>query len=184
MESSCNNGALLETPDENECHPGSGVTYELWVQSKMTFYVEKSEIYQKWKHQCGNDTEAYNLKKPVCDGLVSQFDATKETCDAEQTNLETAACNEADKIKATCSSYTECYNNAVNALNTAKPSIEAQVKDRKGEWRACMRIECLFDVFSDETGGRGVNVEQIDTCKAKVHDTSHLDIAFPTAPGQ
>jgi len=182
-DSQCNNPTLSEIPDGSLCEPAPGETLELWVAARAIMFEKKDVAIKKIKSECVKNTALVDSKKVECDARDAEYTSAKSACDVEQTSLESAACSQAEKTTGSCETYTICYQNALTALNNAKPAIEAQVRGRKGEWRGLMRIQCLFGVFADGQGN-GVDVAQIDSCKAKTHDTSHLNIAFPAAPAQ
>jgi len=59
-----------------------------------------------------------------------------------------------------------------------KADVQMDERDRKAEWRGLKRMECLIKAFSD---GKITNAE-VDTCKAKSHSTSLLNIKYPSIP--
>ena len=59
-----------------------------------------------------------------------------------------------------------------------KSDVQMDERDRKAEWRGLKRMECLIKAFSD---GKITNAE-VDTCKAKSHSTSLLNIKYPSIP--
>merc|ERR1719487_1143058 len=94
--------------------------------------------------------------------------------------MDAQACAWATDGKAACSAYTTCHNGRKEAYEETEVAVKKEERDRKAEWRGLKRMECLIDAFRD---GRVTNSE-VDSCKKRSHDTSHLNLRYPKLPKQ
>jgi len=118
--------------------------------------------YRSLEDGCKQKAQDYKSKVLECNNIQGQMDG--------------AACNRAVLVKDSCESYAECYNSRrISFMNSEKAVKEAE-KDRKAEWRSLKRMLCLIDGFKD---GKVQNKE-VNECKARKHDTSHLNMEYPS----
>jgi len=126
-----------------------------------TSCTEATQKFKSLEDGCGNRDKGYKDKIAECDNIQAQMDG--------------AACSRAVLVKDACESYAECYNSRRFAFLNSKKAVANAELDRKEEWRALKRMVCLINSFSD---GK-VQPDEIRTCKARSHDTYHLDIMYP-----
>jgi len=99
-------------------------------------------------------------------------------CNNVQNQMDSAACARAVLVKDACESYAQCHTGGTTSYNTTATTVKKEEKDRKGEWKALKRMKCLITAFKDSK----VDDAEVKACKAKVHDTTALDIKYPVLP--
>jgi len=166
--------------EANKCHSARSEDYASWLDRNEKYFIAKNKEFKMHQDKCANATAEVNKQKPVCRKDTRRHVAAKAACDVKQITLETAACNLAKKMSQTCHSFNGCYSSTKRGYIKAKPGIKKQARDRKGEWRVLMRVECLLDVFAADDGK--VNETAIGVCKNTTHDTTHLDLVYPPIP--
>jgi len=123
-----------------------------------------SKEYKKMKKSCIHKRKAYVGKKTECNNLQDQMDYS--------------ACQRTVLVKDACEGYAECYQTKLGAYEEAMHAVRKEEKDRKSEWRALKRMDCLISSFLD---GK-VSDHEVTACKKKAYDTNHLIINYPKIP--
>lgn len=171
---------LLPAPNNNE-------EYEPWLVRVQDDVERRLNTLRQKDELCTNATSDYTAQKKICEGpsgsggLKKAWEDKKIECDQAQTELETSACTYYAGVDSTCSSYGTCAETARGLYNGQKSNFEAEETDRKAEWRATMRIECMLGVFGNAEGNN-VNRDKIQECVSKTHSTANLDLVYPTPP--
>ena len=88
--------------------------------------------------------------------------------------MDNAACGRASLIKDSCEGYAGCYSSQAEAYAAATKEIKAAEANRKKEFEAANRIQCLIVAFADGE----VKGAEIDACKKKTYDDSKLVITL------
>jgi len=166
--------------------PTPGEKVDTWLP-RVKIYVDKevSQLAAK-KAACDNATSNYTTKKHSCEGadgsggLKKVWQDKKSKCDQAQDALESAACTYYDKQRSTCQTYVTCATTASDLYNVQL--FEAAEANRKAEWRATVRIECMLTVFGEDEQGNNVNSSKIQVCIDKRHNTSNLSLVYPVVP--
>eukprot|EP00425_Heterocapsa_triquetra_P022560 CAMPEP_0195155006 /NCGR_PEP_ID=MMETSP0448-20130528/183938_1 /TAXON_ID=66468 /ORGANISM="Heterocapsa triquestra, Strain CCMP 448" /LENGTH=1096 /DNA_ID=CAMNT_0040193787 /DNA_START=67 /DNA_END=3355 /DNA_ORIENTATION=+ len=167
--------------EADNCHTGpSEEPYHDWLTRNKKYFEKHRDTFRDAKAACQAATRAYWQAERPCSRKTSLWLRTRRTCVKKQHALETATCTQAKKVKDTCATYETCYDAQKAMYLKQKPRIMVQEKDRKGEYRALMRIECLLTgVFAKPDK---VDTKAIDTCKNKTHTTEHLNLKYPAIP--
>jgi len=151
------------------CGKGHGID----THSMLERYIEAKSV-------CEEATKDYNDMASYCKQKSTDYDNKKIECDALQEQMDGAACHRVVQVKDACESYSECYVGKLGSYETTQLVVQKEETDRKTEWRALKRMECLLDVVRDCK----VKDEEVEACKKKEHDTNHLIITYPTIPRQ
>jgi len=183
MKAACDAFRALHRKPETEadkCHTTvSAEPYHSWLTRNRQFFQEKYNAFIKAENLCRATTVAWRAVKIPCDRRIALYQKTRSSCVVKQRRLETTTCTLGKKMKDTCDKYDTCHDRQAALYRKAKPTLMIQEKDRKGEYRALKRIECLLEgVF----GGPTVNTEEIDKCKKLTHSTKWLDLVYPPIP--
>merc|ERR1712238_607873 len=101
----------------------------------------------------------------------------KTICDDLQAQAEAGLCTAKASEGGSCTTYSTCYNNAESAYTEQNASIIAMHLNWTVQWRTLKRMTCLLDVMQ-----KGGTNDDIDACKEKLWDTSHLDLTYPAIP--
>merc|ERR1719265_1629425 len=135
------------------------------------------------KEVCDTATTDHDNEKTKCDAAEADHGTKKDECDTAQENMDDAACGYAVKSKQACTTYDNCYSAAKTSYESTVAVLQSGVADRKGEWEATERINCLTSTFGDsEEEGSTHDVAGMQECLNKAIPTDHLDINFePTA---
>jgi len=108
----------------------------------------------------------------------SRLSSKKQECNNVQLQMDSASCQRAVMVKDSCEAYNSCYVGKKIAFQTAEKRIKKEEVDRKSEYKALKRMQCLIDGFAD---GQVSDLE-VTACKSKVHSTTALNIAYPPIP--
>jgi len=175
----CNALKHLETNPvpEDFCAPTE--PYDQWLISAAGRIKDIKDKLTGIKEGCGNATQLADDKKKVCDATQKAFDGNKTSCDQQQAGAEAVVCSEVGPDVLRCSTYETCYNNAVSAYTNQNATIVAMHLNWTVQWRTLKRMECLLDIMA-----KGGTNADIDGCKAKLWDTTWLDLNYPAIPPQ
>jgi len=162
---------------------GGGETPKIYMKRLQDTYCGSDGVsfYDKYLKLDAACKKASRKYKGLADGCKQQkldYKAKVLECNNIQSQMDGAACNRAVLIKDSCESYAECFSSKRNVYLNSMKVVKAAQEDRKAEWRALKRMVCLIDSFKD---GK-VKKKEVSDCKAKKHDTSHLDIENPKLP--
>merc|ERR1719487_72423 len=130
------------------------------------------------KDACEKATKEFNDQTKKCTDLDKQWHDKRKQCNSLQDTMDNAACTYAIDKKDACEAYAECYEAKKEAYETAEKVVKQEEIDRKAEWRGLKRMHCIIEAFKD---GKVENAE-IDACKAKTHNTDHLNIKYHKLP--
>jgi len=174
----------LRNPDDDadNCHTlPRAERYGLWLKRNRKWFEAKHALIQKNKAMCEQAKLQYEVVQGPCNGKKILWQRRKAVCNKRQRRLEMASCTLSKKTLEMCSGYTDCYGKQKQLYESQVPLIKTQEKDRKVEWRALKRIECLLtEVF----GGDSADPKAIDACTSKVYDTSYLSLKYPRKPAK
>jgi len=134
--------------------------------------------YHNAKEKCAAATQLVHDMTAQCKEKDKKYFDKRRECDNVQDQMDASACERAVLVKDSCEAYSECYNSKVEAYDTGKERVLKEEGDRKVEWGAVKRMQCLLDAFMD---GEVTDTEVAD-CKEKEHDTDHLIIDYPAYP--
>jgi len=177
----CDGQDALSTDPNKEadtCHTNGGEKYSQWVDRIDTWITTKAGVYRKAAKACKVAGGKAARQKKTCDPLVKASNEDKTSCDAMQEALETTTCTIATTATKTCGEYVACYNAARQALQEQLPAIKKLEANRRAEWRALMRMECLLKLFADGEAEE----KEVDKCKEKTHKTDHLNLKYGKMP--
>jgi len=162
---------------------GAGETPRIYMKRVHdTFCGETASVFDRFaalENDCHQETEKYKQLEDGCKSKMFDYKSKVAACNNIQSQMDGAACNRAVLIKDACENYAECYHSRSLAFLKANKVIQEAEKDRKAEWRSLQRMVCLIDNFKD---GK-VKKQEIRECKAKTHETFHLDMIYPTLAG-
>jgi len=136
------------------------------------------DVFLTAKDKCDKATKKYQSKRKQCSDLEKKHRAKNAQCNTLQAQMDNAACTWAVGVKDACEQYVGCYTSKKSSYTTYAKVVKKEEKDRKAEWRGLKRMQCLIDAFAD---GK-VSGSEVDSCKQKSHETSHLDIEYPKLP--
>jgi len=151
--------------------------YEEWIQGAKIKVEKLKEEHTLLKHGCGNATNLYDDKAKECVKTVNAATGNKTICDDLQAQAEAGLCTAKASEGGSCTTYSTCYNNAESAYTEQNASIIAMHLNWTVQWRTLKRMTCLLDVMQ-----KGGTNDDIDACKEKLWDTSHLDLTYPAIP--
>jgi len=174
--------ALHRNPESeaNKCHTTPvAEPYGGWLTRNRKFFQIKLRAFEKAKELCKQATIAWRREKIPCDQKIVLYKKTRTTCTTRQTQLQDITCTLGKKMKDTCDKYDTCHDAQAALYRKQKPKLQTQEKDRKGEFRALKRIECLL-----KTVEGSATDDEINECKKKTHSTKWLDIVYPKIPGK
>jgi hypothetical protein len=134
--------------------------------------------YLQAKEKCQKGQKEYASKVKECKTKSAQYQVTRGKCNQYQMSMDSESCKHAVMVKDTCEAYTGCYSTKKSDYERHKRKAAAEEVDRKAEWRGLKRMECLIKAFAD---GK-VSGPEVESCKKKSHDTTHLDIKYPKIP--
>lgn len=160
---------------------GAGETPQIYMKRLHDTFCSADgssfyETFVKLDNECKEATEKYARLEDGCKQRQADYQAKIKECDNMQNQMDGAACNRAVLVKDACESYAECFNSRRLSFKASEAAVKEAEKDRKAEWRALKRMVCLIDSFRD---GK-VRQAEVQSCKAKVHETSHLDVFYPS----
>lgn len=160
------------------CHYLPGENYEMYLRRIAAYFNKKLEEFEKRKAACEQMKAQVDTESKQCDVKEKTHAAKHEQCDSVQENLERASCVSTQQDATACDQYAMCYKRADAAFAKLKPILKRREDDRKKEWEALKRIECLLGALEDSK----VTDAEMDTCKNKKADVTHLDISFKAVP--
>merc|ERR1719379_512613 len=134
--------------------------------------------YWRAKEACDIAERNWKNKVKECKIKVAAYKKRKGLCNQFQTLMDAAACKGAIMNNDACSTYSECYNNALKAYTAGSKSVRKEVVDRKAEWRGLHRMDCLIDAFGD---GK-VTAGEVNACKRKAVSVKPMEIKIKKAP--
>jgi hypothetical protein len=172
--------ALHRNPESeaNKCHTTPvAEPYGLWLTRNRKFFQEKLRAFQNAKLLCKQATSAHRREKIPCDKKIALWRKRRATCTTRQTQLQDTTCTLGKKMKDTCDKYDTCHDAQEALYRKQKPKLMTQEKDRKGEFRALKRIECLLKTVE----GSATDAE-INACKEQTHSTVWLNLRYPRIP--
>jgi len=176
-------GLLRRSPhaEADNCHSTkTNEPYEMWVERNMRWFAQKDDQYSRQRQRCIGAKSSQVREKLRCGKVRSTFRKKREECSARQINLEGSTCSLVKKLTNACDAYGTCFASAKKHMAQQVKISKKEEKDRKAEWRALMRINCLLELFKSEDADASV----IEKCKAKTHSTEHLDLKYPKVPGK
>jgi len=185
MKSECQKERLMRrspATEANYCHTTKkSEPYGNWLARNYRWFAKKEKGYGAQKLKCDRAAADYKKEKPICDRRVKAWKSKASSCNVKQDSLEGDTCSAGKQSVASCKDFRKCYRAALKAKYREQPIIQKDEKDRKLEWRALKRIECLLGVFA---GDEEVNEKVIGECKKKVHSTTNLNIKYTRAPAR
>merc|ERR1719262_1142836 len=132
--------------------------------------------YKLHKEKCTTATAEHVRVSGIYETKNTAYTVQKTTSDTVQTEMDVTCCEYALATKDVCTSHDTCYEDKVAAYKALKGIVESEEKVKKVEWRVYSRIECLLPVLGTDQAAK------IEECRDKTHDTSHLDIDYPSIP--
>merc|ERR1719265_629480 len=133
--------------------------------------------------KCAEAKKALADKKLECTKKETAHLEAKNKCDLLQLDAELGDCGVTDFSEAMCTAHAGCRSDSEGAFKQAKTAALEQEEDRKKEWTATHKIECLTKAWTAEGT---VNIDQVTKCEQEPVDTAHLvlNIKEPVAdPG-
>lgn len=134
--------------------------------------------FAKAKDACEKASEDHRVQVKKCRMADKQYFHKKAECDSLQDQMDSSSCKRAVEMKDACEAYAECHFDKKNAYLSLEKMVKQEEKDRQGEWRGLMRMQCLIKAF---TGGK-VTSDEVVACKKQTHSTAHLVIKYPKLP--
>jgi len=122
--------------------------------------------------------KAYDKAIVDCKTAANDLVLKKKECTRVQFQMDSAACQRAVLVKDGCENYASCYTTKLSAYKIANTTIRKEEADRKSEYKALKRMQCLIDSFGD---GK-VEASEVTGCKDKVHATDSLNILYQPVP--
>jgi len=132
--------------------------------------------YNDHKAKCTTATAEHVKASEVYETKNIAYTAQKTASDTVQRGMDVTCCEYSLATKDVCTSHHTCYEDKVEAYKAVEAIIKAEEKVKKVEWRVYSRIECLLPVLGTDQASK------IEECRDKTHDTSHLDIDYPSIP--
>jgi len=173
---------MLKNPDDDadNCHTSaSAEPYGAWLKRNRNWFEQKNAQIKKTKGNCEQAKLNFEQVQGPCNKKKVHWLKQKAKCNTKQHRLEMSSCTLSKKTMEMCGSYTDCYGKQHALYSSQVPLIKTQEKDRKTEWRALKRIECLLtEVFGSDVADE----KEIQECTAKKYDASHLNLKYPRKP--
>jgi len=144
-------------------------TYDNFV----TFF---SSGYAEWlgtqKQGAGGDG-AFDKKKNAYVSANTNWIATKDTCDIDQTTFERDFCVYNSILDTTCLSHDTCHTNANSSSITTKARVQGTEAARKDAYKAGEEIVCRINALLAN--------HPYSQCDNLTVNTSNYSIVYPTA---
>lgn len=177
----CANVPSPKEPNSEVCTPTVADSYSTWVKRQHEYFENEINKYKAAKKKCNETTTDLDNKKNECDPITEADDGKQDECDNFADEKMHKMCDYYLAQKGVCDNHAQCFVDATKAYNDRKAIIEVQIVDRKVEWEALSRMQCLLGAFG--TGADNTtDKEKISTCKAAEHDVSFLNITFHDLP--
>jgi hypothetical protein len=153
---------------------GAVVLFPPWLEQKPV--VETVEV-------------EYGVKHPECETKFITLDEKTATCDAHQTNLESAACTHTHMVNTIREEFSIAWDLAISTYQHVVDEVHCLELDRWKEWRTLSTVQCLLD-RTTERNGRPCDettdevVDEVTHCEQVQYDTSidHLRITYYVIP--
>lgn len=160
------------------CHYLPGENYEMYLRRISAYFEKKLAEFEKAKGACQEMTEQVFRDEQACAKKDLWHKQKRKECDGVQESLERASCAKATASGSSCDLYKACYSRNDAAYKKLKPIIQQREADRKAEWEALMRIECLMGTLSD---GQATEAE-VQVCVKNTYEVTALDLAYDAVP--
>jgi len=134
--------------------------------------------YSNAKGYCQEATNSLKESEMGCVATKSSYKMQLMNCNNIQLQMDGAACQRAVLVKDSCEHYASCFTDKAAMFAHANKTVAEQEKERKAEYKASKRMECLINSFGDSQ----VTDVEVKACKAKTHDTSRLNIKYNKLP--
>jgi len=132
--------------------------------------------YKEHKQKCTTAKAEHVRVSEIYEAKIIEYEVQKNMSDATQTETDITCCEYSIATKDVCVSHNTCHRDKVAAYKEVEAIIQAEEKVKKVEWRACDRIECLLPILGTS------DAHEIEKCREKTHDASHLSITYPAIP--
>jgi hypothetical protein len=180
--------AAILIPNVNLCSaPTSGEEYGHWLVRVRDWATAELSHLETLRTACEEAESAYNNQTSLCQGadgnggLAGAHAARRHQCNLNQTALQEQACSYGHAVQSTCEAYETCYNSNLDTWNAQSASVRAGESARIQQWWVVQRIRCYFHLFA-EADGNPITPSMIEECRNAGHDTTHLNLTYPTLP--
>lgn len=152
-----------------------------WTCAKVA-ERKKSCIYSDYQKivdaelECAAANKRVKEVEALCDTTRARYDTRKAKCDHWQSIMDEASCKHAIQMKNICADGDRCYESHLPVFKSTVRRVTDDEMERRAEWRALKRMQCLMDGFHD---GR-VTDQEVDACKQRSHSLPFIE--FPEAP--
>mmetsp|Transcript_7667 Transcript_7667/g.20647 ORF Transcript_7667/g.20647 Transcript_7667/m.20647 type:complete len:847 (-) Transcript_7667:58-2598(-) len=162
------------------CHYLPGENYEMYLRRISSYFQTKLDEFEKAKGACTEMSVQAEREVKACAKKDRWHKQKKQECDHVQESLERASCARATQTASSCDSYQSCFQRNDAAYKKLKPIISQREEDRKAEWKALKRIQCLMGTLADAKA----DAAEVEKCKKMAYDVSQLDLVFEKVPKQ
>jgi len=124
-------------------------------------------------------------------GNESETNVTRDQCEYDQEELETASCDRASQVLTVNAWFKKEWDRLVTIYEKSVKLILEKAENRKKEWYGVKIVECLLHRIHDHTTSNEPCDEdfadektdsEIESCHKESHDTFHLDITPEPVP--
>jgi len=117
--------------------------------------------------------------KALCDDATRRHTGKRRHCHRLQGKLESAFCGYEAALTSACNNQVTCRRTALAARSRAHAAVMIAEKATKSEFVAAKKIRCFISVIH---GKQSEQAALMNKCINDVHDTSHLNLAYPEVP--
>lgn len=161
------------------CHSSGSEDYESWLKRNKEYFIKTVDEFAVAKSACEKAKSDLKGQKTKCQGFKTALTSQRSNCNTMQSEMESATCSYETERTSTCDGYGDCFENAKESYDKTTPTMKQAAENRKSEWRATKRIECLVLTFDSKEQKKA-----IQECIDKKHSTSQFDLKIADAPPQ